>query len=100
MRDNARSDIELIGKYAADLERPEGPERLRQLRNVGGFQRGNVAAVAGGIIERLQPIAAARYINRVKHNSIELNAPQGAPEGPLRAAGYSLNSLRSFSIIS
>ena len=81
MRTDARSDIELIGEYVAYREGPIRPECLRQLSNVGGFQRGNVAAVAGGIIERLQPIAAARDVNRVKHNSIDLNAPQGAPEG-------------------
>ena len=48
---------------------------------MGGFQGWNVAAVTSGIIERLQPIAAARDVNRVKHIGIELNAPQGAPEG-------------------
>lgn len=81
MRENARSDIELISKYAADLESPEGPERLRQLRNMGGFQGWNIAAITCGVIERLQPIAAARDVNRVKHNGIELDAPQGAREG-------------------
>ena len=78
MRANARIDVELIGKDVASREGFVGPERLRQLRNVRSFQGGNVAAVAGGIIERLQPIAAARDVNRVKHNGIELDAPQRA----------------------
>ena len=81
MRTNARIDVELIGKNIADLEDLVRSETLRQLCNMGGFQRWNVAAVAGGIIERLQPIAAARDVDGIKHNSMDLNALQGARAG-------------------
>ena len=70
MRADARSDIELVCENIADLESLIRPERLRQLSDMRCFQRWNVAAVTGCVIERLQPITAARDVNRVKHNGI------------------------------